>query len=121
MPRFEHLIFVCKNRRDENDPRGSCAARGGEKFLERLKELTSKHGLKGKTRITGSGCLDYCAKGCAAVAFSPNIEESEIWYTHLGPDDADKLFQSHVLENRPLDAHLEKSARVLEKSSKKLV
>jgi (2Fe-2S) ferredoxin len=105
MPRFKHLLFVCTNQRDPHDPKGCCATKGSQELLSRLKELVVKHQLKGKVRVTASGCLDYCAKGCTVAAFSESIGET--WYTHLKPEDAEKLFEAHVLKGQRLEEYLE--------------
>lgn len=103
MSRFEHLLFVCTNSRDANHKLGSCQAEGGEELLNRLKELTVEHKLKGKVRVTRSGCLDFCAKGCAVLALSKDGPARETWYTNVAPADADELFKSHVLNNQVLE------------------
>ena len=103
MARFQHLVFVCTNARGEDDPRGCCQSRGGQELLDRLKELTRQHHLAGKVRVTRSGCLDYCAKGCALVIFSAAPAPQETWYTRAGPSDADALFESHILRGEPLE------------------
>jgi predicted metal-binding protein len=97
MARFKHILFVCQNERDRDNPKGSCKHRGSAALLDRLKELASEHGQKGKVRITGSGCLDLCAKGCAVAAFSGGAPAAETWYGNLGPEDADALFEAHIL------------------------
>ena len=101
MPRFEHRLFVCTHRRDGTDSRGSCAERGSQELLVKLQKLRDEHKLKGKVRITASGCLDYCVKGCSAVAFSSgssdDTQQAETWYTHLTSDDANELFEKHIL------------------------
>lgn len=102
MARFKHVLFVCTNSRDKADARGDCANRGGAELLSRLKELTAVHKLKGQVRVTRSGCLDYCAKGCALAVFSEGLPARETWYTHVTPGDADALFESHVLRGEQL-------------------
>ncbi|RYF03193.1 MAG: hypothetical protein EOO40_12485 [Deltaproteobacteria bacterium] len=57
----------------------------------------AEHQLKGRVRVTRSGCLDFCAKGCALAIFSARVPQPETWYTHLGPTDADALFDSHIV------------------------
>ncbi len=103
MTRFEHIFFVCQNRRDPGDPRGSCAARGSEQLLARFKQLVEANKLKGRVRATASGCLDLCAKGCCVVVFSRDPARAETWYTRVRPEDADELFRVHVLEGRRLE------------------
>ena len=107
MSRFRHLLFVCTNTRDPNDPKGCCASKGSKQLLDRLKALTAEHGLKGQVRVTSSGCLDYCAKGCAVVVFSEGLPKPETWYTRLIPNDADALFEQHILRGERLGSHVE--------------
>ena len=96
------MVFVCTNERDASDPRGDCKTRGGEALLERLKTLVADHKLKGKVRVTKSGCLDYCAKGCTLAVYSENPAHRETWYTHVQASDADALSESHILGDQPL-------------------
>ena len=103
MSRFSHLLFVCQKQREPGDPKGCCHGAGSEQLLDRLKALTKEHGLKGKIRITGSGCLDYCSKGAVVFAHSPDSDHPETWYTNLKPGDADRLFERHILELGRLD------------------
>ncbi len=103
MARYEHMLFVCTNLREASDPRGSCQARGALKLLDRLKELTHAHQLKGKVRATSSGCLDCCARGITVAVFSAGAPAAQTWYTRVTPEDADELFQTHVLSGRRVE------------------
>src|SRR5690242_8084409 len=102
MARFKHMVFVCTNERDASDPRGSCTARGSAALLDRMKELVSEKGLKGKVRVTRSGCLDYCARGCTVAIYSQNPAHRETWYTRVTAADADELFETHVVRDQRL-------------------
>ncbi len=107
MSRFRHMIFVCETERAPDNPKGCCQTKGSAGLVDRLKELSAEHGLKGKVRITTSGCLNFCKKGVAAVAFSADPERAETWYTGLGPGDADALFEAHVLNEGRLKRAVE--------------
>ena len=109
MTRFKHIVFVCTKGRDKDDPKGSCAVRGANELLDRMKSLTKEHKLKGRVRVTSSGCLDYCEKGCTVAVFSSEGEARETWYTHLEPNDAERLFETHILGGKRLDDRVEKS------------
>lgn len=109
MARFDHIVFVCTKERDKDDKKGSCYHRGGPELLDRMKHLTKEHKLKGRVRVTSSGCLDYCAKGCAVAIFSAGKPAPETWYTRLSEKDADRLFEEHILEGRRLDEFVERS------------
>lgn len=107
MARFKHLLFVCQKERAPDNPKGCCKRRGSAELLDRLKELTREHRLKGKVRVTAAGCLDFCAKGVTVFAYSPGAPQEETWYTRLGPHDADRLFEQHILEGRRWEEHVE--------------
>lgn len=107
MARFDHIVFVCTKERDKDDAKGSCYHRGSPELLERMKKLTKEHKLKGRVRVTSAGCLDYCAKGCAVAIFSAGKPAPETWYTRLTPDDAEELFETHVLEGKRLEERVE--------------
>ena len=113
MARFEHLIFVCTKERPSGAKNGSCQARGGAQLLEQLRELVREHGLKGRVRVTSSGCLDLCAKGCVALAYrAPSVSPgddppNETWYTGLTVNDARPLFAAQVLQNSQYLPHVQ--------------
>lgn len=68
-------------------------------LLDRMKAEVAALGLKGRVRVTRSGCLDLCAKGCAVAAFSRDPDRKETWYTHLGADDAKGLIEAHCVRH----------------------
>lgn len=72
MPKRERYLFVCINRRPDNHPKGSCAAKGSEAIHAALKEKIGERGM-GKTgvRACTSSCLDVCHKG-VVVAVEPD-------------------------------------------------
>jgi (2Fe-2S) ferredoxin len=107
MSRYRHIAFVCTNERDPSDERGSCKARGSEELLERMKALVKERGLKGKVRVTASGCLDYCARGCTVAVFSQKPSPTETWYTRVTSADADQLFETHIVKGERLERLVE--------------
>lgn len=117
MARFQHLLLVCQNQRDPDNPKGSCQSRGAAALLDRLKALIAEHRLKGRVRVTASGCLDYCARGCTVAAFSAARPGSETWYTRVRPEDADALFETHVLRGERLERLVETTALRREEQS----
>lgn len=98
MPKREHYIFVCLNRRPDGSPKGSCAARGSEEILQRLKALLADRRLNYKlARACSSSCLDLCHAGP-----SMTIQPDGIFYGHVTVDDlpeiVDALEQGKVVE-----------------------
>jgi (2Fe-2S) ferredoxin len=67
MPHRERYLFVCTNRRDESNPKGSCAAKGSEEIAVALKKSLVDHGLHKRLRSCTSSCLDLCEIGAAIV------------------------------------------------------
>lgn len=97
--RFEHIFFVCTNEGQPGQTKRRCALTGGVSLLQRMKAKVAALGLKGRVRVTRSGCLDLCAKGCAVAAFSRDPERKQTWYTHLCADDAERLIEAHCVRN----------------------
>lgn len=106
MKRFDIHIFVCENKRPENDPRGCCFNKGSaairEKFKKRLKEL----GLNAFVRANASGCLDACEFGPSIV-----IYPEQIWYGGVTIEDVEEIIQSHIINNKPVERLMIKDKR----------
>ena len=72
MPHRNRYLFVCTNRREEGNPKGSCAQQGSEELLKALKAALKERGLgESIARACGSTCLDLCEVG-ASVAVEPD-------------------------------------------------
>jgi len=64
MAQRQRYIFVCINRREDDNPKGSCAAKGSEEVYCALKEQLAARGLAQlQARACKSSCLDQCATG----------------------------------------------------------
>jgi (2Fe-2S) ferredoxin len=64
MPFRSRYLFVCTNRRPDGHPKGSCAEKGSEEIVVRLKEALAKRGIaKDIVRACSSSCLDLCEVG----------------------------------------------------------
>jgi len=96
--RFRHHLFVCENRRDPSDPRGCCAARGGEQVRAALKAELKRRGLDGTARANSAGCLDACADGPVVVVYPEGV-----WYARVRPEDVPEIVESHLLGGKPVD------------------
>ena len=98
MPHFEKHVFICTNRRDPSNPKGSCAAKGSEQVRERFKKELAERGLKGRMRANAAGCLDQCENGCTVVVYP-----EQVWYGHVTPDDVLEIVEEHLLADRPVE------------------
>ena len=94
MPRFQKHILICNNKRTEDDPRGSCSARGSEDLLDYAKERIHALGLKGKIRVNKAGCLDACAHGPTMV-----IYPDDTWYSPKTKEDIEEIITGHIRNN----------------------
>jgi (2Fe-2S) ferredoxin len=95
--RFRHHVFVCENRRPDDDPRGCCAAKGSEAIRAAFKDAIRKHGLKGQVRANGAGCLDACADGPSVVVYPEGV-----WYSHVSPEDVPEIVERHLVNGEPV-------------------
>jgi (2Fe-2S) ferredoxin len=109
MPYFERHIFVCTNRREEGNPKGSCAQKGSDALRDELKRQLHERGLKGRMRANACGCLDQCATGPTICVYP-----EQAWYGHVTPADVPEIIERHLLRGElverlllPNQPHLE--------------
>jgi (2Fe-2S) ferredoxin len=67
MPHHARYLFVCTNRRAPGHAKGSCADKGSEELVPKLKAAIAELGGKGVVRACASGCLDLCEIGASIV------------------------------------------------------
>ncbi len=92
------LVFVCTNLRPEGD-RVCCGRHGdgeddpcsGAALHQRLKDMVKERRLRGRIRVSKSGCLDRCEDGPNVMVFPDNR-----WYSRVGPDDLEAILDSIV-------------------------
>ncbi|MDD5544535.1 MAG: (2Fe-2S) ferredoxin domain-containing protein [Acidobacteriia bacterium] len=103
MPHFDHHIFVCINRRPDDDPKGCCAAKGSEAIRVFFKNELKRLGLKGKVRANAAGCLDQCHRGPTVV-----IYPEAVWYQVKTTEDAAEIVNRHILHGEIVERLLMK-------------
>lgn len=86
---YKKHIFVCTNHRENGEV--SCS-RPGLEICEYLKSYVKTNGLKGKVRVSRSGCFDLCAQGPNVMVFPDYI-----WYRNVKMGDLEKIVQEHLL------------------------
>jgi len=86
MPVRERYLFICTNRRKDDDPRGSCAAKDSEKIADELKKELGKLGVAKKVRACKSSCLDMCEAGVSIL-----VEPDNIFYGHVKSEDVEEI------------------------------
>ena len=89
---YEKLISVCTNFREE----GSCCLnRGSKEIVEELKAYVKKSGLKGRVRVSRSGCLGLCELG-PNVAIYPDGGVKGTWYKGVQMKDVPAIIEKHI-------------------------
>lgn len=87
MPFRQRYLFVCINRRAPDNPKGSCAQKGSEELVVKLKEALAKKGLaKEVARACSSSCLDMCETGISILQ-----EPEHVVYGHVTLADVDEI------------------------------
>ena len=87
MPFRQRYLFVCTNRRPDGHAKGSCAAKGSEDVLGKLKEALAQQGVaKELVRACASSCLDLCETGISIVQ-----EPEHVAYGHIRLADVDPI------------------------------
>jgi len=88
----KRYIFVCINRRAEDNPKGCCAARDSEEVYRALKEEVAARGLaKLEARVCTSSCLDQCATGVTVL-----VEPDHFFYGGVTAADVPEIVDGLV-------------------------
>ena len=82
----ERYLFICTNRREEGNPKGSCAQKGSEELVKKLKAALLARGVQGRVRACSSSCLDLCEIGASIVQ-----EPDHVAYGHETTADVDEI------------------------------
>jgi (2Fe-2S) ferredoxin len=98
MAKFQKHIFICVNERAAGDPKGCCAAKGGQAVAAAFKRKLYERGLKRIVRPNKALCLDQCAQGVTVVVYP-----EATWYGHVGEADVDEIIEEHIVGGRPVE------------------
>ena len=101
----KRYLFVCINRRAEDNPKGCCAARDSEEVYRALKEEVAARGLaKLEARVCTSSCLDQCATGVTVL-----VEPDHFFYGRVTvadiPEIVDGLVKDQPVKRLVITAH----------------
>jgi (2Fe-2S) ferredoxin len=86
MPHRERYLFVCINRRADDNPKGSCAQKGSEEVAKKLKAALKTRGIADRVRSCTSSCLDLCESGISIVQ-----EPEHVAYGNVTLEDVDAI------------------------------
>ncbi|MBX3205527.1 MAG: (2Fe-2S) ferredoxin domain-containing protein [Labilithrix sp.] len=91
MPHRERYLFICTNRRPDDHPKGSCAQKGSEELVTKLKAALVARGAAARVRACTSSCLDLCEIGASIVQ-----EPEHVAYGHVTLADVDAIADAVV-------------------------
>jgi (2Fe-2S) ferredoxin len=92
----QRYLFVCTNRRADDDVKGSCAAKGSEEIRAALKEQVAARGLaKLGARICKSSCLDQCSSGVCIL-----VEPDHYFYGRVTLADLPEIVEALASDRR---------------------
>ena len=90
----KRYLFVCINRRAEDNPKGCCALKDSEEVYRALKEEVATRGLaKLEARVCTSSCLDQCATGVTVL-----VEPDHFFYGHVTVADVPEIVEGLVTD-----------------------
>jgi (2Fe-2S) ferredoxin len=96
MPQRHRYLFVCINRRPDDNPKGCCAAKGSEDVYKALKAEVAARGLaQREARVCTSSCLDQCATGVTVL-----VEPDHFFYRRVTVADVPKIVDGLVSGQR---------------------
>ena len=88
----KRYFFVCNNRRAEDNPKGSCAAKDSEEVYQALKAEVAARGLaKVQARVCTSSCLDQCDSGVTIL-----VEPDHFFYGRVTATDVPEIVDGLV-------------------------
>jgi (2Fe-2S) ferredoxin len=92
----QRYLFVCANRRADDDPKGCCALKGSEELRAILKEQVKARGLaRLGARICKSSCLDQCSSGICIL-----VEPDHFFYGHVTLADVPEIVEALATDRR---------------------
>ena len=96
MAQRRRYLFVCINRRPNDNPKGCCAAKGSEEVYKALKAEVAARGLaKLEARVCTSSCLDQCATGITVL-----VEPDHFFYGRVTIADVPEIVDGLVSGQR---------------------
>jgi (2Fe-2S) ferredoxin len=88
----KRYLFVCINRRADDNPKGCCATKDSEDVYKALKEEVAARGLaKLEARVCTSSCLDQCETGVTVL-----VEPDHFFYGRVTVADIPEIVDGLV-------------------------
>jgi len=96
------MILVCGGT--------GCHASESDKIVKNFQDLIEKNGLNEKVFASISGCFGFCEKGPIVKIFPENV-----FYVQVKPEDADEIFEQHILNGKKVTRLLYEEPNLNEK------
>ncbi|HLC25689.1 MAG TPA: (2Fe-2S) ferredoxin domain-containing protein [bacterium] len=93
---FRHHVFVCTNRKPDDD--GCCAARGSEAVWEKFRAELRARNLLGEIHITSCGSLGTCGHGPNMVVYPDST-----WYSGVKVEDVAEIIEQHLIKGKVVE------------------
>jgi (2Fe-2S) ferredoxin len=117
MPHRDRYLFVCTNRREEGNPKGSCAQRGSEAIVKELKaELIRQHAAM-SVRACSTSCLDMCETGASIVLEPEHVVYGNVTMADV-PEIARATKEGRVVERLVVPRPINLTSAVANKDEK---
>ncbi len=104
----KHRILYCSA--------AGCASCGSEKVSDALKTKIKEHALEKECEVIGTGCLGLCGEGPLVKVQSDNT-----LYQNVDVRAAEKIIESHILNNKKVDQHVTDTSAPFFASQTKIV
>jgi len=96
MPARRRYLMVCTNRRPDDNPKGSCAAKGSIAVYDALKQQLFQRNLaKVEARACTASCLDQCATGVSIL-----VEPDHFFYGRVTVEDVPEIVDAIAADSR---------------------
>jgi (2Fe-2S) ferredoxin len=93
----KRYLFVCINRRADDNPKGCCSSKDSENVYKALKEQIAARGLaKLEARVCSSSCLDQCKTGVTVL-----VEPDHFFYGRVRVADVPEIVDA-LVTGRPV-------------------
>ncbi|TVZ38830.1 (2Fe-2S) ferredoxin [Alteromonadaceae bacterium 2753L.S.0a.02] len=91
MPKPDHHIFVCAQKRPPGHPRSSCSEKGCDAVFNAFSQELIQRNLQ-NVALTQTGCLGPCQAGSNVLVYP-----SGVMYGWVEPEDVPKIIEQHIL------------------------
>ena len=94
--KYQKHIFICTNQKEEG--KACCGEQKGMELVEAFKSLVKENNLSATIRAQRAGCIDACAMGPSMVVYPEGV-----FYGKVQLSDVEEIFNSHFLNNIPVE------------------